>query len=243
MEKHEEKNKVEIKQYTDTIYFKIITAMSILVAIFIFILWKIKGGIYENFYLALASLLGGLIGGIGTLMAVIITIEQSKKQQKDEFRNNQKILVIKEILDLTLEITYRFKRLYKEVDYYKFGEGREDKLFPKHVKGKIYKFDNYYDLFEKKFLNLIYKNSDLLEEETMNKANEVKKLFISCIDDSIDKEMGLERAKSVIYIFGNNMYKYEDFGKYLDEQIKPIIENIKKLQKELLQELNQMYKI
>ena len=61
---------------------KIILGIIIGITLFMaFILWITKGGDYRLYYTGLASLLAGMIGSIGTLMAVIITTKQK------EFKN------------------------------------------------------------------------------------------------------------------------------------------------------------
>lgn len=97
--KENEKKKGKIIKYIDVSYIKIIITMIILTLVFIFILWETQGGKYENYYLALASLLGGLIGGIGTLIAVIISNEETRRIQEENKKMHEEDIKRQELAD------------------------------------------------------------------------------------------------------------------------------------------------
>ncbi|AOR25058.1 hypothetical protein [Clostridium taeniosporum] len=96
-------HKDRVKKYLIT--FTIIVVLDILCVL---LLWISKGEDYKLYYSAIGCLSGGFVGGIGTLIAVVITTEETRKIQQENKKNimdkdyfedvkrNKPILILKE---------------------------------------------------------------------------------------------------------------------------------------------------
>ncbi|MDR5588909.1 MULTISPECIES: hypothetical protein [Clostridium] len=83
--------------YKDKVKKYLITFVIIIVLVIlcIFLLWISKGGDYKLYYSTIGCLLGGFVGGTGTLIAVVITTEETRKIQQE----NKKAIMYKEYLE------------------------------------------------------------------------------------------------------------------------------------------------
>lgn len=100
MAANNKKNKYLISDYK--VYIIVFFVMLLLTVLFIMVLWLTKGGQYGLYYSAIGGLLGGLIGGIGTLIAVVITTQETRRiQDKDNKRveKEYKIRIINDKLE------------------------------------------------------------------------------------------------------------------------------------------------
>ncbi|MBW6410168.1 hypothetical protein [Clostridium weizhouense] len=76
-------------------YLKTFTIIIILAILCILFLWIGKGGEYKLYYSAIGCLLGGVVGGTGTLIAVVISTEETRKIQQE----NKKAIMYKDYLE------------------------------------------------------------------------------------------------------------------------------------------------